>query len=151
MALSEACNSSGCEAAAPERLCVWMPIAHRAWSRAAVAKVRDVACDQNAHPAGTTPSNIGTSSGDDVAERDGHWGQRQLQRRHQLLSVDSTHIVHRGFLSWQCAAIITNVRRGGQSGSRRARRRARASAMRNVFSRGREPDDAAGQINFSPW
>ena len=43
MALSEACNSSGCEAAAPERLCVWMPIAHRAWSRAAVAKVRDVA------------------------------------------------------------------------------------------------------------
>ena len=88
--------------------------------------------------------------GHDVTERDGDRGQGQLQRRHQLLSVDSTHIVHRGFLSWQCAAIITNVRRGWQSRLRRARRRARASAMRNVFSRGREPDDAAGQINFSP-
>ena len=55
---------------APERLCVWMPIAHRAWSRAAVAKVHDVACDQNAHPAGTTPMTaVSLRLPDDVSQR----------------------------------------------------------------------------------
>ena len=78
--------------------------------------------------------------GHDVTERDGHRGQRQLQRRHQLLGVDSTHVTHRGFLSWQRTAIITNVRRGGQLGSRRAR------PARQGLSREERGDTAAEML-----
>ena len=63
MASRAAPSSAGCDAGAPARWWVWIPIEHRAWWTAEVAKVRVAASSQNTQPAGTVPSNSGTSSG----------------------------------------------------------------------------------------
>ena len=63
MASRAAPNSSGCDAGAPDRWWVWIPIEQSAWCPAEVAKVRVAASGQNTHPAGTVPSNSGTPSG----------------------------------------------------------------------------------------
>ncbi len=68
--------------------------------------------------------------GHDVTEREGHRGQRQLQRRHQLLGVDSTHVTHRGFLS------------RALSGSRSARHNAGLHIRRFRDLRQRVPPDS---------